>query len=217
LAEQVVNAERDYQHLAQQISVRRHAIAQDIGIQVTATMQTLGMVGGCFEVALLPCSPTSTGLETIEFRVAGHAGATPRNLAKVASGGELARISLALAVMTAHAIQVDTLIFDEVDTGIGGATAEIVGQLLRRLAETAEQSSHQRQVLCVTHLAQVAAQGHHHFQISKHTNHQQQTISQIHALHDEARITEIARMLGGVQLTDATRLHAQEMLNHPHQ
>ena len=138
--------------------------------------------------------------------VAGHAGVTPRPLSKVASGGELARISLALSVIATRAARVPTLIFDEVDTGIGGAVAEVVGNLLRELGT-------RHQVLCVTHLPQVASRGMRHFQVSKHKG-DGVTTSRITALDRSGRIEEIARMLGGLNITATTRKHAEEML-HP--
>jgi DNA repair protein RecN (Recombination protein N) len=140
----------------------------------------------------------------VEFLVAGHAGTTPRPLAKVASGGELARLSLALSVIASQAARVPTLIFDEVDTGVGGAVAEVVGRLLKELGA-------RHQVLCVTHLPQVAACGNHHYQVSK-TVSGKTTLSSIEALDSGARIDEIARMLGGLTITDTTRRHAREML-----
>src|SRR5690606_24612516 len=144
------------------------------------------------------------GLETVEFLVAGHGGVTPRPLAKVASGGELARLSLALSVIASQAARVPTLIFDEVDTGVGGAVAEVVGRLLRELGA-------RHQVLCVTHLPQVAACGDHHYEVSK-TTQQNATLSQILLLDTEQRVDEVARMLGGLKITDTTRQHAREML-----
>jgi DNA repair protein RecN (Recombination protein N) len=143
-------------------------------------------------------------LESVEFLVAGHAGAEPRPLNKVASGGELSRISLAIRVATASQTQVQTMIFDEVDVGIGGGVAEIVGKLLRQLSAS-------RQALVITHLPQVAAQGQHHLRVSKHSQ-AGQTLSQIQPLTAEQRVEELARMLGGVEITETTRRHAQEML-----
>lgn len=162
------------------------------------------MSGGKFAIALQPCEPASYGLEQIEFMVAGHAGTTPRPLAKVASGGELARIALAISVITSSATATPTLIFDEVDSGIGGGVAEVVGRLLRRLGQD-------RQVLCVTHLPQVASQANQHFQVSKQNN-KGKTASSIAALDSNARVEEIARMLGGLEITATTRTHARELL-----
>jgi DNA repair protein RecN (Recombination protein N) len=169
-------------------------------------MQELSMVGGSFEVALVPLAEGgANGLEQIEFRVAGHAGVTLRPLAKVASGGELARISLALAVIASTASPTPTLIFDEVDTGIGGGVAEVVGRLLHQLGRD-------RQVLCVTHLPQVAARGDHHFQVAKAGDSAGGTLSTVTPLDKSKRVEEVARMLGGLEITATTRKHAKEML-----
>jgi DNA repair protein RecN (Recombination protein N) len=156
-----------------------------------------------------PTRPTWTAcaarLEQVEFLVAGHAGVAARPLAKVASGGELARIALAISVITSNATTTPTLIFDEVDSGIGGAVAEVVGRLLKRLGQ-------QRQVLCVTHLAQVASQANAHFQVAKHTGANGKTVSRIDVLDNKARIEEVARMIGGLEITATTRKHARELL-----
>lgn len=205
LQQEASRLEKAYRENAQQLSVARKKTASTLGQAVTEAMQTLAMQGGRFEIDLQESSPSVHGLETVQFNVAGHAGTTPRALAKVASGGELARISLALSVMANKAHQVPTLIFDEVDTGIGGAVAEVVGKLLRQLGDT-------HQVLCVTHLPQVAACGHHHFEVSKQ-QHNGETRSQIVALDHAARVEEIARMLGGINITATSREHAEEMLN----
>jgi DNA repair protein RecN (Recombination protein N) len=167
-------------------------------------MQRLSLSGGKFEVALQACEASSHGLETVEFLVAGHAGVEPRPLNKVASGGELSRISLALHVTTASQNSVPCMIFDEVDVGIGGGVAEVVGQLLKQLGS-------ERQVLVITHLPQVASQAAQHLQVSK-TQANGATLSQIQVLNQQQRIEEIARMLGGIQITETTRNHAKEML-----
>lgn len=197
-------AEADYRTLAQALSAARQATAQRLSAQVTEAMQTLSMEGGAFRIELEPCKPSAHGLETVEFLVSGHAGVTPRPLSRIASGGELARISLALSVIASQAARVPTLIFDEVDAGIGGAVAEVIGRLLHQLG-------HRHQVLCVTHLPQVAACASHHFQVSK-TTHQGHTASSIRSLSEDSRVDEIARMLGGLKMTAATRDHAREML-----
>jgi len=193
-----------YTEQAQALSRARKNSAAQLGENVTDAMQGLNMTGGAFRCVLIPCEAQSTGLETIEFRVAGHAGVSPRPLAKVASGGELARISLAIAVIATNNTTVPTLIFDEVDSGIGGAVAEVIGRYLRQLAE-------QRQVLCVTHLPQVAAQGHHHWRVEKGWLNNT-TTSSIRALDSEGRTQEIARMLGGQVITEKTVAAAAEML-----
>jgi DNA repair protein RecN (Recombination protein N) len=163
------------------------------------------MVGGSFSIALNPCDPGSFGLEQVEFQVAGHSGTALRPLAKVASGGELARIALAISVITSTATATPTLIFDEVDSGIGGAVAEVVGRLLQRLGQ-------ERQVLCVTHLPQVASQASQHFQVAKLSDSSGKPVSRIDLLDETARVEEIARMLGGLEITATTRKHAKEML-----
>ena len=197
-------ARAQYAEAADALSAARRKVAKDLGKQVSQAMQTLSMKGGAFEVALLEGAPSALGSETVEFRVAGHAGATPRPLAKVASGGELSRISLALSVMASRAARVPTLIFDEVDSGVGGAVAEVVGKLLRELGE-------RHQVLCVTHLPQVAACGNAHYQVSK-TESRGKTRSGIELLTPQSRVEELARMLGGIKITETTRNHAREML-----
>lgn len=183
----------------------RQKAAKQLAKVVTASMQTLNMTGGQFDIAITDASPSAQGMDAIEFQVAGHAGVPLQALHKVASGGELARISLALSVITSAANPVPTLIFDEVDSGIGGAVAEVVGRLLAQIGQN-------RQVLCVTHLPQVAAQGAHHWRVSKTTSNGV-THSTIDVLDEVQRIDEIARMLGGVTITMATREHAQEMLS----
>lgn len=207
LEAKVLHAQTHYHSLASQLSDARARTSKQLSQQVSHAMQELSMQGGQFAVALSPCKPSAHGNEQVEFLVAGHAGVRPAPLAKVASGGELARISLALAVIASQAAHVPTLIFDEVDTGIGGAVAEVVGRLLRELGL-------RHQVLCVTHLPQVAAQGQHHLQVSK--QHQGgHTLSRIQVLDDDARVEEISRMLGGIAITTTTRQHAKEMLSRP--
>jgi DNA repair protein RecN (Recombination protein N) len=194
-----------YMEVAGRLSQRRSKAALELGTQVTAAMQELSMSGGSFAIGLNTGEPGAHGLEHVEFLVAGHAGVAPRPLAKVASGGELARISLAISVITSNATTVPTLIFDEVDTGIGGGVAEVVGRLLKRLGQ-------QRQVLCVTHLPQVASQANQHFQVAKGTTEAGRTVSRIDVLDSRARVEEVARMLGGIEITETTRKHARELL-----
>lgn len=163
------------------------------------------MQGGVFQVQLQALSqPQQSGLEDVAFLVAGHAGSTPRPVGKVASGGELSRIALAIAVTTSQLGTAQTLIFDEVDSGVGGAVAETVGRLMRQLGAD-------RQVLAVTHLPQVAACANHHLVVSKQSDGQR-TSSTVRAVDGEARVGEIARMLGGEKLSGTTRAHAAEML-----
>lgn len=200
----VVDARAHYDACATKLGQVRRKTAHRLSRQVSDAMQTLAMEGGQFDITLSECEPSSHGNETVEFLVAGHAGTVPRPLARVASGGELARLSLALSVIASQAARVPTLIFDEVDTGIGGGVAEVVGKMLRELGE-------RHQVLCVTHLPQVAACGSHHYEVSKFTR-DNATFSSIKALKHNDRVHEIARMLGGLKITDTTRRHAQEML-----
>lgn len=204
LRAQAQAAQAQYDAAAAKLTPARRKVAKDLGKQVTQAMQTLAMQGGKFEPTLAAAAPSAHGNEHVEFLVAGHAGTTPRPLAKVASGGELSRISLALSVIASRAARVPTLIFDEVDSGVGGAVAEAVGKLLRELGE-------RHQVLCVTHLPQVAACGNNQFLVSK-TESRGTTRSRIEELDDGARVEEIARMLGGIKLTATTREHAREML-----
>ncbi len=198
-------AKKVYLAKAALLTEKRRQGAAKLSAAVTAEMQTLSMAGGRLEITLPASEPWAGGVERCEFLVAGHAGATPRALTKVASGGELARISLAIAVITAQITPVPTLIFDEVDSGIGGAVAEVVGKLLRRLGET-------RQVLCVTHLPQVAACAHNQWQVAKSTENGV-TTSHLRELTSEERVAEIARMAGGTVITDATLKAAREMID----
>ncbi|MCU0765044.1 MAG: DNA repair protein RecN, partial [Burkholderiaceae bacterium] len=179
-----------YDRAAGELGRRRSEAARNMAREVTRAMQDLSMAGGRYEVELTACEPSATGSERAEFLVAGHAGVAPKPLAKVASGGELARISLAIAVIAASATPVATLIFDEVDAGIGGAVAETVGRLLKQLGG-------ERQVLCVTHLPQVAARGDQHLQVSKVPSTDGRPVCRIAQLDRKARVDEVARMLGG--------------------
>ncbi len=205
LAKQEAAAEQAYQFLATQLTAGRTQSAPLLSQKITAEMQRLSLAGGRFEVALTPQALAATGLEQVEFLVAGHVGVEPRALNKVASGGELSRISLAIRVVTAAQGSVPTMIFDEVDVGIGGGVAEIVGHLLKQLGAD-------RQVLVITHLPQVAAQGKQHLNVKK-VQRDQTTLSTIEVLDQRARVEEIARMLGGVEITETTRQHAKEMLS----
>jgi len=205
LEQRVADAQATYQSLARGLTEARTPIAAQLSEQVTAAMQTLSMTGGAFDVALVSEPGGSLhGDERIEFRVAANPSQPLRPLAKVASGGELSRIGLAIQVITSRAAATPTLIFDEVDVGIGGRVAEIVGRMLQELGQ-------QRQVMCVTHLPQVAACADWQWSIAK-TQEGGETLSRVSALDDAARIDEIARMLGGVEITDTTRQHAAEML-----
>lgn len=204
LREQAAEARRHYDQLGQSLSLARAEAANALASAVSQVMQQLALGGGRFEVCCLPVEGGAAGLEQIDFRLAGLAGNASRSLAKVASGGELSRISLAIQVVTSQAARVPTLIFDEVDVGIGGGVAEVVGRLLRQLGS-------ERQVLCVTHLPQVAARANWQWQVSKHTQNDQ-TRSRVTVLDEAARVEEVARMLGGIDITPITRQHAREML-----
>ena len=184
LQKNVAQAQDAYMQIAQQLSSARHKAASKLAHETTEHMQTLAMKGAKFHIELQPSSPTAHGLEHIQYQVAANKGMPLRPLNKVASGGELARISLSIQVVTSQYTQVPTLIFDEVDTGIGGG---------------------------ITHLPQVAACGEHHWQVAKHSEGEQ-TISEISVLDDATRVNEIARMLGGETITETTRQHAAEML-----
>jgi DNA repair protein RecN (Recombination protein N) len=192
---------------ANQLSESRRSAARRLAEQVSQGMHSLGMPNGLLvvEVTALDAERASAnGLDQIEFLVSANPGQPPKPLAKVASGGELSRISLAIQVATASCTQIPTLIFDEVDVGIGGGTAEIVGRLLRQIGNS-------QQVLCVTHLPQVASQGHHHLRVEKGSNGQE-THTSLGRLEGDSRIDEIARMLGGVEITPHTLNHAREMV-----
>nr|SPS05276.1 recombination and repair protein [Candidatus Nitrotoga fabula] len=205
LAQQETIARDQYQFAANEISSARKKAAEKLSAAITDLMQSLAMQGGRLIVALKPLMEGNAhGLETTEFQIAINAGSPLSSLAKVASGGELARISLAIQVATSQAATVPTLIFDEVDSGIGGKVAEIVGALLKRLGR-------RHQVICVTHLPQVAAMADTQWQVSKAIR-SGITVSSISILSPEERIEEIARMLGGVIITGTTRKHAAEML-----
>nr|WP_242479387.1 DNA repair protein RecN [Lamprobacter modestohalophilus] len=207
-----LSAEREQAHSAlleraEALSASRIEAAARLSRTVTAAMQDLGMAGGEFQIEVNTGGQEaigSQGLDSIAFLVSANPGQPLQPLAKVASGGELSRISLAIQVATAEIGGIPTLVFDEVDVGIGGGVAEIVGRLLRRLGE-------RRQVLCVTHLAQVAAQAHQHLRVKKFAK-EAQTFTEISPLDTEQRIDEVARMLGGTEMTTTTRAHAAEML-----
>lgn len=204
---QVSQAWERFLQQARKLSEKRRSAGQRLSKEISQAMQQLGMPGGVFAVELNPLAEqeaTQAGLEQVEFMVSANPGIPLQPLNKVASGGELSRISLAIQVATIRYGKTPTLVFDEVDVGIGGGVAEIVGQMLRRLGET-------RQILCVTHLPQVAAQALHHLRVQKHTS-DKQTRTQIARLTPEERVNEIARMLGGMEITGQTLAHAAEML-----
>ena len=246
LQNQLAELSHTYLEQARQLSASRTRAAHDFSTKVTDGMQPLGLAGARFEIALQPFTtngrsqhpapstdgqvpraqdalerpshdtsasvhvvPTATGMERVEFLVSTNPGQPLKPLSKVASGGELSRISLAIQVIAARSSHIPTLIFDEVDTGIGGGVAETVGRQLRTLGES-------HQVLCVTHLPQVAALGHHHLHVTKENTRSESTkgvtTTRIHALTDASRNEEVARMLGGVEITAQTRAHAKEMI-----
>jgi len=206
LRKEQATALEGYRTLAQQLSARRTTAGRALAKEITARMQTLGMAGGRFQVEITPLSstePAPHGVDQIEFRVTANPGQPLRPLAKVASGGELSRLSLAVQVSSA-ARETRCMVFDEVDSGIGGAVAEIVGRELHALATKG-------QVLCVTHLPQVASQGHQHLRVTKLTDGRT-TRTSLTTLNADERIEEVARMLGGIEITTKAREHAREML-----
>lgn len=205
LLEQEAAAETAWREVAQRLSALRGPAAQTLSGEITEAMQSLAMAGGRFELVLTPREQGGAGgLEEVEFRVAPTQGQPLRPLAKAASGGELSRIGLAIQVMASRDANVATLIFDEVDVGIGGGVAERVGQMLARLGKD-------RQVLCVTHLAQVAARADWQWSIAK-SESDGEVSSTVAVLDEKARVEELARMLGGLDITETTRQHAAEML-----
>lgn len=205
LQAQVQSARHNFDAAAAVLSSSRRRAAPQLAQAITQAMQGLGMAGGRFEVQLQASTePAAHGLESVVFLVAGHEGSTPRPVGKVASGGELSRMALAIAVTTSQLGSAQTLIFDEVDSGVGGAVAETVGRLMRQLGAD-------RQVLAVTHLPQVAACADNHWVVSKKAE-DGQTHSQVTAVTGEQRVSEIARMLGGERLSGTTLAHAREML-----
>jgi DNA repair protein RecN (Recombination protein N) len=207
LERQLAGLETAYHAAASRLTEARRRAAEALGANITALMQTLGMSGGRFSVSVTPGSAhlAPHGVDDIEFLVSANPGQPPKSLAKVASGGELSRISLAVQVSAAAKAAALCMVFDEVDAGIGGAIAEIVGRCLRDLGVRS-------QVLCVTHLAQVAAQAHTQFRVIKHSDGKA-TRTVVKPLDETHRIDEIARMLGGVDITDQARAHAREMLS----
>ena len=207
LGEELAAYTKHYQLKAAELSGLRHQAAGQLANAVEQEIQRLGMPGGRFHIALTPLNGDDLsphGLESVELLVSANPGQPLKGLAKVASGGELSRISLAIQVITAQTSRIPTLVFDEVDVGIGGPTAEIVGQLLRRLGDRG-------QVLTVTHLPQVAAQGHHHLFVHK-VRHSDTTHTAVASLGKRERVEEVARMLGGIDLTKESLAHARKMV-----
>ena len=204
LARRAANAEQQFRAHAEPLSSKRRFAATELGHRVTETMQALNMAGGRLEITFEPLAePASFGLEELVFQVASHPKQALGPLARVASGGELSRIALAIQVVASEVGQVPTLVFDEVDAGIGGAVAATVGRLLQTLGAS-------RQVLCVTHLPQVAALADTHYRVTKSGNGDGVT-SALARLGSAERVEELARMLGGAAITAKTRAHAKEM------
>jgi DNA repair protein RecN (Recombination protein N) len=208
LEAQLAGLTRDYRTAAQRLTKARRSAAEQLGRRITQLMQSLGMAGGRFEVDIAPSDAEigPQGSDEIAFLVSANPGQAPKALAKVASGGELSRISLAVQVAAASKTAARCMVFDEVDAGIGGAVAEIVGRQLRDLGERV-------QVLCVTHLAQVASQAHHQFRVTKLSDGKI-TRTSVKSLGNLERVDEVARMLGGIDITEQARAHAREMLAH---
>jgi DNA repair protein RecN (Recombination protein N) len=208
LEAQLAALSRDYRAAAERLTNARSAAARHLSRRITELMQALGMAGGRFEVSVAPSDAQfgASGSDDVEFLVSANPGQAPKSLAKVASGGELSRISLAVQVAAASKASDLCMVFDEVDAGIGGAVAEIVGRQLRDLGERA-------QVLCVTHLAQVASQAHGQFRVTKLSDGKI-TRTAVKSLGESERVDEIARMLGGIDVTEQARAHAREMLAH---
>lgn len=205
LQERVEQLEKQFYQQAEKLSQSRQKTAKKLNREISQSMQTLGMAGGQFEIQIKAKeTPTASGVDQIEYQVSTNTGQPFKALAKTASGGELARISLAIQMITAQQGRIPTLIFDEVDSGVGGGIAEIVGQHLRKLGES-------RQVFCITHLPQVASQAHYHMQVYKHTDGKE-TRTEIKPLSEAERVDEISRMLGGLEITKQTIDHAKDML-----
>ncbi|GMR08990.1 MAG: DNA repair protein RecN [Gammaproteobacteria bacterium] len=207
LRQEIEQSERQYKEISATLTKKRLKAAKTLSASVTDNMQQLGMSGGRFEIRIGENdndTMTAAGVDRIEFVVSANPGQPLKPLNKVASGGELSRISLAIQVISAASVQVPTLIFDEVDVGIGGGVAEIVGRQLRRLSDNA-------QILCVTHLPQVASQAQTHYVVSKQAD-AEETTTMISMLDEPQRQQEIARMLGGVEITEQTLVHAAEMI-----
>ena len=198
-------AESAYQELAEEISRARAKTARKLESEVTLSLQELGMKGARFKVDVSSGTASAHGSDNIEFQVATLPGREPGALSRIASGGELSRISLAIQVITATSSNTPTLVFDEVDVGVGGATAEVVGRLLRKLGARA-------QIVCVTHLPQVAAQGHHHYVVTRATTSDSASTS-VTRLSEEEKVDEIARMLGGIEKTEESVEHARAMIS----
>ncbi len=208
LEDDLSNAVDAYKEIAGELNKKRISTSKKLSKNITDAMQNLGMQGGSFHIAIQPVAENSfprTGTEIIEFMVTANPGIPPQPLAKIASGGEVSRISLAIQVILADAASVPTLVFDEVDVGIGGTVANVVGERLRQLGRS-------RQVISVTHLAQVAARADHHLSVTKRSENGKSVLVEIAKLTDEERVQEIARMSGSDKLTSQSRAHAEQLL-----
>ena len=212
LQQQIDNASEQCHQLAEKLHLRRNQAITQLQQEVTQEIRQLGMEQGTLQIILNPLQDQRfrfNGRDEVEFEIQTNPGSPFAPLSKIASGGELSRVSLAIQLTSTHRGQTPTLIFDEVDSGIGGGVAERIGQKLRQLGQTT-------QILCVTHLPQVASQGHHHFKTEKHQDSlEQETVTRITDLNTEDRISEIARMLGGLEITQQTLAHAREMVSRP--
>jgi DNA repair protein RecN (Recombination protein N) len=206
LRNQYAALEQQFKESAHKLSASRKKAAKKLNKEITAAMQTLGMKGGEFLIEVNSNSDATSihGIDKIEFTVSANAGQACKPLARVASGGELARISLAIQMITAAQCRIPTMIFDEVDSGVGGGIAEIVGKQLRLLGKT-------NQVVCITHLPQVASQAHQHLRVQKKSE-QAQTQTNVYPLNPNERVEEIARMLSGVEITEQSLAHAEDMI-----
>lgn len=205
LEQQYAKQSQSFTDIAAKLTLSRKQHADKLALEISAIIKQLGMPKGQVSIEITPLDKMQPhGLDKVEYQVCTNPGMTPDTLAKIASGGELSRISLAIQMITAQSGATPTLLFDEVDVGIGGSTAALVGQLLRNLGQ-------RLQVFCVTHQPQVAACAHQHFMVEKHSDNTQ-TWSRIVALNHEEKIDEIARMLGGLTITEQTRSHARELL-----
>ncbi len=198
-------AKSAYMTIAEKLSMSRKKTAELLQSEVTKALQALGMTGAEFTVSVTDSDSHAHGINDIEFQITTIPGKAPGSLSRIASGGELSRISLAIQVITATSANTPTLVFDEVDVGVGGATAEVVGGLLRKLGGTA-------QIICVTHLPQVAAQGHHHYVVTKSTTVESAS-TMVTKLNEEEKVDEIARMLGGIEKTEQSVAHAKDMVS----
>ncbi len=212
LSKQQKELETKYLDCCTKLSDSRKKAAKKLNKDITQSMQTLGMSGGKFEITIKPVTAKrfAYGLDQIEFTVTANAGQSCKPIARVASGGELARISLAIQMIIANSSKIPSLIFDEVDSGVGGGIAEIVGQHLRTLGSA--KTGRENQVICITHLPQVASQAHNHLRVEKQTR-DKRTSSQVVVLDEEQRRQEIARMLSGVEITEQSLAHADEMID----